>query len=158
MGETGVSDSQVTITSVEDRSARRRHRRRLDGHDPAVEVEFIVLLPANADSSSVVSAIDPVSATFGTSFSDAFVTAAAGTALVLPSTLTFGVLHAPSTIAAFTPKPTHTPTAAPTTPAPTPKPAGSYEAYKGLTPREKAALGLCLVIGILIMVAGAVYL
>merc|ERR1711924_209825 len=127
----------------------------------------MVLLPANADSSSVVSAIDPVSATFGTSFSDAFVTAAAGTALVLPSTLTFGVLHAPSTIAAFIPNPTHTPTAAPTnttfTPNPThtPTAAPTYtprQSQWDLTPREKAALALCLVIGILIMVAGAVYL
>merc|ERR1711959_392144 len=58
-------------------------------------------------------------------------------------------LHAPSTIA-HTAAPTHTPTAAPTN---TPR-----QSQWDLTPREKAALALCLVIGILIMVAGAVYL
>jgi hypothetical protein len=161
--ETGVSDSQVTITSVEDQSSRRRrrHRRRLDGHDPAVAVEFMVVLAASADPSSVSSAISGISSssTFGTSFSDAFVTAAVGTALALPSTLSFGLLEAPTSKVADTPVPTHTPTSEPTTPAPTPQPPRTYyEAMKGLTPREKAALGLCLVIGILIMVAGAMYL
>jgi hypothetical protein len=157
--ETGVSESAVTITSIEDHSSRRRLSRRLDGH-AEVAIEFMVVLTSDADSSSVSSAIDAiaVSTTFGNSFSAAFTTAAAGTGLTLP-TISFSLLEGASTTVADTMVPTHTPTAAPSAGTPAPTPARTYyAAMSGLTPREKAALALCLVIGILVMVAGACYL
>jgi hypothetical protein len=136
---------------MEDISTRRRL---LDAVAIESTVSFDSLGAAQSGHAAIRASLG-VDGTFGGSFETAFSEAAVGTNLVLPASMSY-VLTDISDAQAFTDYPTAAPTPTPTTAPTTLSQRMQYET--GFTKNELAALLFCLFIGMLVIIAGAVYL
>jgi len=152
--ECGVDSSKVTISTMEDMSTRRRL---LDAVAIESTVSFDSLEAAQSGHAAIRASLG-VDGTFGGSFETAFNEAAVGTNLEgsLTNLVLSYVLTDISDAQAFTDYPTAAPTPTPTMAPTTLSQRMQYET--GFTKNELAALLFCLFIGILVMIAGAVYL